>query len=302
MNHTTPRPSPNEELLPQAMTVQQALDAARAIGLDLLDAQLLLLFALGRSSRERAWLLAHDTDTILPDEQDQFLALAQRRTIGVPTAYLTGEKEFYGLPFAVDRRVLIPRPETELLVDWALELLTDKLSAADSKPAPHVLDLGTGSGILPVTLLHERPGINVTAIDASAEALTVAELNCSVLLPANAPIRLLHGEWFEPVTNERFNLIVSNPPYIAAGDTHLASLAHEPQEALVSGSDGLDAIRHIVALAPAHLLPGGWLLLEHGYDQGPAVRDLLQRAELNQVQTRADLAGLDRASGGQWQP
>jgi len=276
----------------QVMNVRQALDAARAMGIDQLDAQLLLLFALGRSSRERAWLLAHDEDTMLKDEQNQYMALLQRRAIGVPLAYLTGEKEFYGLNFSVDRRVLVPRPETELLVDWALQLLPASSTA-------RVLDLGTGSGILAVTLQHERPELEVTAVDACQEALTVATLNSNELLPPESHIRLLLGDWFAPLANEKFDLIVSNPPYVATGDVHLQALSHEPQHALVSGHDGLDDIRRIIAQAATHLLPQGWLLFEHGYDQAEKVQALLESAGFQRVETRKDLAGQNRATGGQ---
>lgn len=278
----------------QSMRVAQALDAARAMGVDALDTQLLLLYALGRPSRERAWLLAHDQDTLLEDDQAQFLALAQRRAIGVPLAYLTGEREFYGLPFLVDRRVLIPRPETEGLVEWALELLPD-----DNSPR-HVLDLGTGSGAIAVTLKHERPRLEVTAVDASAAALAVAGVNAEALLAATSHIRLLCGEWFAPVGNERFDLIASNPPYVAEGDSHLGALSHEPQTALVAGPDGLADLRTIVSQAPGHLVSGGWLLLEHGYDQGSSVRELLAAAGFSDIATRKDLAGLDRTTAGRW--
>lgn len=287
----------------QPMTVQQALDAARAIGIEPLDAQLLLLFALGRSSRERAWLLAHDTDPILKDVQNNFMALAQRRAIGVPLAYLTGEKEFYGLSFTVDRRVLVPRPETELLIEWALELLAGLVKTDSNVPA-RVLDLGTGSGILAITLKHLLPELNVTATDISSDALTVATLNASDLLPPTSTVKQLQGRWFEPLSEknnaEPFNLIVSNPPYIAQGDEHLCALSHEPHCALVSGVDGLDDIRLIVTQAPKYLAHGAWLLLEHGYNQGQAVQELLQTAGFHDVQTRKDLAGLDRATGGCW--
>ena len=280
----------------QAMTIKQALSSAHAMGIDQLDAQLLLLFALGRTSRERAWLLAHDNDSILPDEQNQFLALMQRRAIGVPVAYLIGEKEFYGLPFTVDKRVLIPRPETELLVEWALELI-------DADPTKQkILDLGTGSGILAVTLKHERPALEVTAVDISEEALIVAKLNASALLPAGQQIRFLHGKWFSPLFNEteaeKFNLIISNPPYIAAEDEHLKALTNEPQNALVSGSDGLDDIRQIISEAKRHLLPESCLMLEHGYNQASAVQALMKTAGFQNIETRPDLAGVDRATTG----
>lgn len=284
-------------LYEQAMNIKQALASAQAMGIDQLDAQLLLLFALGRTSRERAWLLAHDDETILPDEQSQFMALMQRRAIGVPVAYLIGEKEFYGLSFTVDRRVLVPRPETELLVEWALELLDAHADRAGQK----VLDLGTGSGIIAVTLKHERPSLEVTAIDISEEALHVAKLNANELLEAGQSIHFLHGQWFAPLAggSEKFNLIVSNPPYIAQADEHLKNLAQEPQQALVSGIDGLDDIRLIIAGAKKYLLAGGYLMFEHGYDQAAAVQALLREAGFQNVTTRQDLAGVERATAGQ---
>lgn len=285
----------------QVMNNRQALDAARAMGIDALDAQLLLLFALGRSPRERAWLLAHDTDTMLKDEQDQFIALLQRRAIGVPVAYLTGEKEFYGQSFSVDRRVLVPRPETELLVDWASEILGSEEGRQQAGEKPlRILDLGTGSGILAIILKQRFLQLDVTATDVCPDALTVATLNAADLLPEGATVRLCQGRWFEPVAQEKFDLVVSNPPYIAQDDSHLVALAHEPQIALVSGSDGLDDIRTIIANAGQHLNAGGWLLLEHGYDQAHAVRQLLEHAGFAQVETRKDLAGIERVTGGQW--
>ena len=281
------------------MTHQQALDAAKAMGIDLLDAQLLLLHALGRSLHERAWLLVHDTDPMLQDEQNQYIALLERRTIGVPVAYLTGVKEFYGLPFTVDRRVLVPRPDTETLVEWASELMT---ASAKKEKAElfRVLDLGTGSGILAVTLEHLHPFVEMTAVDKSDAALSVAALNAADLLPPGQSIRFLQGEWFAPLEGERFDLIVSNPPYIAEHDEHLSALVYEPIEALASGQDGLDDIRKIIQQTPQHLLPGGWLLLEHGYDQAARVRELLKQAGFSDVQTRQDLAGTDRITGACW--
>lgn len=282
------------ETPPQAMTVKQALASAQAMGIEPLDAQLLLLFALGRTSRERAWLLAHDEDTILPDEESQFLALMQRRAIGVPIAYLTGEKEFYGLSFSVDKRVLVPRPETELLVEWALELI-------DQKPAntlQNLLDLGTGSGIIAVTLKRQRPDLEVTATDYSHEALAVAQLNASDLLQLGQSIRFLQGAWCAPLANEQFDFIVSNPPYIAQGDNHLEALTHEPQQALVAGDDGLDDIRQIIEQSKKHLRRGGHLLLEHGYDQAQITQQLMASAGLTMVESRNDLAGIARVTKG----
>lgn len=290
----------NAQLEPDVMTHQQALDAGKTMGIDLLDAQLLLLHALGRSCHERAWLLAHDTDQMLQDEQNQYMALLQRRAIGVPVAYLTGVKEFYGLPFSVDKRVLVPRPETETLVEWASELITLQAKQSAGKPLK-VLDLGTGSGILAITLKHLHPFIDASATDKSEQALSMAQLNASDLLPEGESVRFLQGEWFSPLVDEKFYLIVSNPPYIAENDEHLNALEHEPIEALTSGEDGLDDIRHIVGHAAKYLLPGGWLLLEHGYDQSERVQKLFDQAGFANVQTRSDLAGIDRITGAQWQ-
>jgi len=249
----------------------------------------LLLHALARPDAGRAWLLAHDTDALDPAVHAQFLALCQRRTAGEPVAYLTGRKEFYGLPLQVDARVLDPRPDTETLVDWALEVIAPL-------PAPSVLDLGTGSGAIALALQHQHPTAQVLAVDASADALAVAQANAQRLA---LPVRFLQGHWLAAVPG-RFEAIVSNPPYIAAADPHLAALIHEPLQALASGTDGLDDIRTIIAQAPAHLQPGGWLLLEHGHDQAGAVRALLQAQGFAQVQSRNDLAGIARCTGGQW--
>lgn len=273
------------------MTITQALAAAHAVGLDRLDAQLLLLLALGRPSHERAWLLAHDNDALAPQDEARFLALAQRRAAGEPLAYLSGVKEFYGLPLQVDARVLDPRPDTETLVDWALDCLR-------GVAAPQVIDLGTGSGAIALALQHARPDAQVTAVDASADALAVARANAQAL---KLPVDLRQGNWLDGLA-ARYDLIVSNPPYIAEGDPHLPALQHEPRQALTAGIDGLDDIRAIVAQAPARLQPGGWLLLEHGWDQAPAVRALLQGAGLTEVQSRRDLAGIERCSGGRLPP
>ncbi|MFT4194264.1 peptide chain release factor N(5)-glutamine methyltransferase, partial [Ottowia sp.] len=223
-----------------------------------------------------------------PDAAARAQALAARRLAGEPVAYLTGEKHFHGLRLQVDARVLDPRDDTETLVDWALALLPA------SAPC-RVLDLGTGSGAIALAVAHQRPRARVTAVDASADALAVARGNADRLGQA---LDLRHGDWWAPVAGERFDLVASNPPYIAEGDAHLPALAHEPRQALVSGADGLDDLRRIVAGAPAHLAPGGWLLLEHGWDQAAAVRGLLAAAGFAQVQSRRDLGGVERCSGG----
>lgn len=269
-----------------AMTAAQALAAGLALGLDRLDAQLLLLHALGKPQTDRAWLIAHDSDSLGLDNSSNFLALATRRAGGEPLAYICGHKEFFGLDLAVDKRVLVPRPDTETLVAWALEVL----GAASGD----VLDLGTGSGAVALALKHARPDLTVCATDFSSDALAVARANAARL---NLAVDFSQGSWLGAVTG-RFHAIVSNPPYIAALDPHLAALAHEPLQALTSGADGLDDIRQIIAQAPGHLHPGGWLLLEHGFDQAAAVRSLLGAAGFAEVQSRRDLGGIERCSGG----
>ncbi len=274
-------------------TLHQALRDAAARGLDRLDAQILLLHALGRPAHERAWLLAHDTDLLPTGAAATFAALCRRRAAGEPVAYLLGEKEFHGLPLAVDARVLVPRPDTETLVDWALDCLA-------GRPAPAVLDLGTGSGAIALALQHARPDAQVDAVDASGDALAVACANAQRL---GLPVRFRQADWLDGAAAAQpdgYALIASNPPYIAEGDTHLPALRHEPTGALVSGPDGLRDIRRIVADAPAHLAEGGWLLLEHGHDQAPAVRALLADRGFAEVQSRDDLAGIARCSGGVW--
>jgi release factor glutamine methyltransferase len=231
--------------------------------------------------------LAHDKDPLPPANEAAFVALAQRRAAGEPLAYLTGHKEFHGLDLHVDPRVLIPRPDTETLVDWTLDLLAHTLHA-------QVIDLGTGSGAIALALKHARPDFEVDAIDASADALEVAQVNAQHL---RLKVQLQCGSWLQGVSG-RFHAIVSNPPYIASHDSHLAALTHEPQQALTSGPDGLDDLRQIIAQAPTYLYPGGWLLLEHGYDQANAVRALLRDAGFVEVLSRRDLAGVERCSGG----
>lgn len=276
--------------LPPAMPelrISEALTAAQAQAIPRLDAQLLLLHALGRSPHERAWLLAHDSDPLSPATQSRFQELVRRRAGGEPLAYLTGVKEFFGLPLHVDGRVLDPRPDTETLVEWALECMA-------ALPAPHVVDLGTGSGAIALALKHSRPDARISAIDASADALAVAQANAQRL---GLEVAFMQGNWLAGM-EDTFDLIVSNPPYIAEGDPHLVALGHEPRQALTAGVDGLDDIRTLVTQAPAHLRPGGWLLLEHGWDQAAAVRALLAAAGLEAVQSRQDLSGIERCSGG----
>ncbi len=267
------------------MTIFEALAAVKALGVDRLEAQLILLHAMGRPRAERSWLLAHDADALPPSIESQFLELALRRKAGEPVAYLTGFIEFFGLDLQVDNRVLVPRPDTESLVEWAIEC---------APASGQVIDLGTGSGAVALALKHARPDLNVSAVDFSADALAVAQANAQRL---DIEVTFSRGSWLEQAVG-RFDVIVSNPPYIAAQDIHLAALTHEPQQALVSGADGLDDIRTIIQQAPARLPPGGWLLLEHGYNQALRVRDLLNRAGFEAVQSKRDLSGIERCSGG----
>ena len=270
----------------EALNCAQAIAAACSLGLDRLNAQWLLLYALGKPRDERAWLIAHDRDLLSPEVSERFCALSQRRAGGEPLAYIVGRQEFFGLPLAVDARVLIPRADTETLVNWALEVLP-------TGPAK-VLDLGTGSGAIALALKHARPSAHVSAIDASADAVAVARSNATAL---GLEVSIEISRWFEQV-NGLFDVIVSNPPYVREGDPHLTALGHEPLQALTAGEDGLSDLRQIIAAAPAYLHAGGWLLLEHGYDQADAVGQLLREHGFESVSSRDDLAGIQRCSGG----
>lgn len=258
-----------------------ALDAAESR----FEVRVLLGHALGVN---RAWLIAHEHDALPAVPLKKYEDLLARRLAGEPVAYLLGEKEFFGRSFKVTPDVLVPRPETELLVELALERLP---------PSARVLDLGTGSGCIAVTLALERPDCGIVAVDQSAAALAVAMQNAVHL---GAKLGLYQGSWYGalPAGAEKFDLIASNPPYVAEGDPHLAALTHEPASALASGHDGLDDIRCIVEGAAAWLKPGGWLMFEHGWDQGEAGRALLATAGFVEVETRADLAGIGRVTFG----
>ncbi|CAG4883018.1 N5-glutamine methyltransferase, modifies release factors RF-1 and RF-2 [Georgfuchsia toluolica] len=267
-------------------TIGAALAAARQkIGVT--EARLLLCYLLGCSA---AHIEAHREDELDSAVAENFRACVERRWQGVPIAYLMQTREFYGRPFAVTPAVLIPRPETELIVDTVL-------GKFERYAKPRVLDLGTGSGCLAITLALELPQAEVTAVDISRDALSIAAGNARQF---GATVRLLESDWFSSIANEQFDLIVSNPPYIAAGDPHLTQgdLRFEPSQALASGADGLDAIRHIAETAPAHLSAGGWLLFEHGYDQAERVRALLAATGYGSIEQRRDLAGIVRVSGG----
>jgi len=271
------------------MTLAESLRRAQGMGLDRIDAQLLHLLALRRDLHDRAWLLAHDTDELSATVLERLEPLLQRRLDGEPLAYITGSKDFFGLPLLVDSRVLDPRPDTETLVEWALEHMPADASC-------DVIDLGTGSGAIALALQQQRPLARVSAVDASADALAVAQTNAERLKLA---VHFIQSHWLQSVEGT-FDLIVSNPPYIRTDDPHLAALRHEPLQALASGPDGLDDIRTIIEQAPARLKRGSWLLLEHGYDQAASVRNLFTRAGWKNVQSRQDLAGIERCTGAQY--
>jgi len=253
--------------------------------LDPLENRILLCHALGLT---RVGLITQSHRVVNEAESAALAALVARRQAGEPIAYIVGKREFFGLDFKVSDAVLIPRPDTELLVELALERLP---------PQGKVLDMGTGSGAIAVALAHTRPDAKVTALDVSAAALAVARDNA---MANGAAVRFLQSDWYGAVAGEQFDLIVSNPPYIADGDVHLSQgdLRFEPVGALTDHADGLSALRIIVGGAPDHLAKGGWLLMEHGYDQAAAVRALLADAGYSDAQSWHDLAGIERVSGG----
>jgi release factor glutamine methyltransferase len=268
------------------MRVAEALALARSLGVARLDAQLLLAHHL---QRPRVWVLAHDEEHLGAERVAAYSADLQRRARGEPLAYLLGEREFHGLVLHVTPAVLVPRPETEVLVDWALELLAGRTAS--------VVDLGTGSGAIALALRHRHPTAAVTATDASLAALAVAAGNAQRL---GLAVEFVGGDWWQAVAGRRFDLALSNPPYVAGDDPHLEALSDEPRAALTPEGDGLAALRRIVVEAPARLYPGAWLLLEHGHDQAPAVQQLLVRRGFEAPQTRQDLAGLPRCTGARW--
>jgi len=265
--------------------VAEALADARRRGVEMLDARLMLGRLLGRTPTQ---LIARDDDRLGP-AAPLWADWLQRRVAGEPLAYLLGEKEFHGLMLEVTPAVLVPRPETELLVDWAGELLADVPGDAA------VADLGTGSGAIALAIKHAHPGSTVVATDASADALAVAARNAR---RHAVDVELLEASWWRGLDGRRFAVVVANPPYVAEADAALQALRHEPRSALTPGGDGLAALREIVAGAPAHLEDGGWLLLEHGFDQAAAVAGLLADAGFRAIETRRDLAGHPRATGG----
>ena len=265
-------------------TVAAALAEARSAGLDRLDAQLLLAHVLRQS---RPWLLAHDDAALDTAQINAFTALLARRGGGEPLAYLVGETGFHGLALRVDANVLVPRPDTELLVDWAIERLAGTAGA-------RVVDLGTGSGAIALAVKHSCPGATVLATDISGAALAVARGNAARL---GLDVAMRQGTWWNGLERQRFDLILSNPPYIAGADPHLAALRHEPAQALTPGGDGLDCLREIIGGARDHLAPDGGILLEHGHDQADAVRALFGEHGFTNIQTRLDLGGRPRCTG-----
>ena len=273
-------------------SIDAALREARGAGLERLDAQLLLAHVLGQP---RSWLIAHGDDPLAPAHAAAYAALVARRAAGEPFAYIVGEREFHGLRLAVEPGVLVPRPDTETLVDWALEILAGELHAA---AAPAVLDLGTGSGAIALALKNGCPRARVWAGERSPAALARARANAAALA---LDVRFAHGDWWQALDGvtdvPAFDLVVSNPPYIAADDPHLAGLVHEPREALVAADAGLADLRAIAAGAPARLRRGGWLLLEHGWEQADAVAAILDEAGFADVALRRDLAGRPRCTG-----
>lgn len=274
---------------PQVTVGALLAQAARRLSPDAgrVEAELLLAHALERS---RAWLLAHADDAVAADAARQYRTLVDRRCGGEPIAYILGWRGFWSFDLEVTPAVLIPRPETERLVECALAVI------AVDRPL-WVADLGTGSGAIALAIARERPLAELIALDASAAALAVARRNAQALA---VRVRFVLGDWLAPLAGQQLDVIVSNPPYIAQGDAHLRSgdLRFEPERALASGPDGLDAIRRIVGDAPVHLRAGGWLLLEHGLDQGHAVRALLAAAGFVAIATWRDLEGRERVSAG----
>lgn len=269
------------------LTLKAALEEATA-SIGRVDAQVLVAHLLGVNS---AYLIANPMRVLTETEDARVDLFVAQRALGQPVAYLVGKREFYSRDFAVGPEVLIPRPETEILVEAALSRL---------EPCALCLDLGTGSGAIAITLACERPDLRVVATDSSAEALAIARANAAAH-GCRDRIEFIHGAWYAPLGDKRFDLIVSNPPYIAAADPHLAEgdLRYEPAGALTDGSrDGLDSIRNIVSGAAGHLNAGGRVLLEHGYDQSQAVAELLAAGGFTAVASIADLAGIPRVAGG----
>lgn len=268
--------------------VSTALQAAERAGIERLDAQWLLCDLLGKN---RSWLITDAGTPLNPDQWQAWLKLLDRHADGEPLGYLLGRQSFFGLTLQVGPAVLVPRSDTETLVRWAAEILRQRDAAAPTR----VIDLGCGSGAIALALKSVQPAAEVTAVDLSSEALQVAAANGARL---GLPIEWCNGDWWAAVGARRFDLAVSNPPYVATDDPHLADLQHEPTLALVSGDDGLCALRDIIAQASRHLNPQSWLLLEHGHQQADAVSALLLGSGFEAIESRHDLAGRTRCTGG----
>ncbi|WP_428718273.1 peptide chain release factor N(5)-glutamine methyltransferase [Undibacterium curvum] len=268
-------------------------DYERLVPLDKLELRMLLMHATGKS---RIQLITHSDQSLTTAVREHLLSLISRRLAGEPVAYILGEREFFGLSFLTSPAVLIPRADTELLVELALQ---------HAPPNSRLLDMGTGSGAIAISIAHERDDLAVSALDISADALAIATQNAARLLPADRLQRfeLMQSDWFSALGQQRFNTIVSNPPYIEQHDPHLSQgdLRFEPLSALTDHADGLSAYRHIVSTARLHLSADGWLLMEHGYDQADAVRALLLQHQYTEVQSWRDLASIERVSGGKLQ-
>lgn len=278
---------------PLPTTVAAAMRAAQQCGLARLEAQLLLAHVLQRS---RTWLVAHDDQPLATSEAAEWSRLVAQRLDQVPLAYLTGQHEFYGLPLQITPAVLDPRPDTETLVEWALTCLAP-LVTDGSRAAPRVADLGTGSGAIALAIAHACAAAHVTGVDISPDALAVARRNGERL---QLPVQWALGRWYEPLAGQRFDLLVSNPPYLAEDDVHLTALRHEPRQALCAADNGLEDLRFLCQNAPRHLTPGGWLLMEHGHVQGDAVAAMLRAQGFVEIAHRRDLAGHVRCTGGRW--
>jgi release factor glutamine methyltransferase len=265
----------------------EALDEAQR-RVDAVDASVLMSHVTGRNA---AYLIAHREAVLSPEQEAAFRVLVERRASGEPVAYLTGEREFYGRSFKVTPAVLIPRPETELLVDLALERIPKAVPA-------RALDLGTGSGCVAIAIASERSQCKILALDQSLDALTLARRNAFALGVGN--VAFLQSDWYSALGPEQFDVIISNPPYVAAADPHLGQgdLRFEPPNALTGGADGLDSLRTIVGGGAGHLVPGGWLMVEHGHEQAAAVRLLFAGAGFGDIFSAHDLAGIERVTGG----
>ena len=272
-------------------SVQELLRSARDLPGDspVRDAEILLCYSI---DKPRSWLYTWPEAEVPAGSLARYQSLLERRRAGEPVAYLTGSREFWSLDLAVAPSTLIPRPETETLVEWALELELPENTAA--------VDLGTGTGAIALALARENPGWQVQGLDISEDAVALASGNAE--RNQLQRVNFQQSDWFAVLAGQRFNLIVSNPPYIEKTDPHLSlgDVRFEPRSALVAEEEGLADLAHLVDSAPDYLHAGGWLLLEHGFEQGAAVRDLMQSRGFKQVQTRCDLGGRDRISGGQW--